>query len=47
LRIAAMVILLPGILSRRPGVHASQIIGLLLIAVYALQRAVAAISGTA
>lgn len=46
LRIAAMLILLPGIVSRRPGIHAAQAICLLLIMMLAMQRVVAPISGS-
>lgn len=47
LRIATMLILLPGIFSRRPGIHATQMICLLLVLALAIQRVVAPISGTA
>ena len=45
LRIATMLILLPGIFSRRPGIHAAQMICLLLVLVLAIGRVVAPISG--
>lgn len=47
LRIVIMLILLPGIVSRRPGLHTVQMIFLLLVALLALQRIVAPIGGAA
>lgn len=47
LRIVIMLILLPGIVSRSPGIHAVQMICLLLVALLALQRVVAPIGGSA
>ena len=46
LRIVVMVVLLPGVVSRHPRVHAAQMICLLLIALLALERVVAPISGS-
>jgi len=47
LRIVIMLILLPGIISRRPVIHAGQIICLLAVVLIALLRIVAPIGGSA
>jgi hypothetical protein len=47
LRIGIMLVLLPGILSRRPVIHAGQMVCLLLLALLAVQRIVSPIGGSA